>query len=137
MKMSSEEKILKKMGLDYTVLNSGCCGMAGSFGFEKEHYDISIKVGERVLLPAVREADANTLIVADGFSCREQIAQTTDRRALHLAELIQMALRAGARDREPEEDLTTAESRNLQPLIVAGALIAGASLGWALMRWYR
>ncbi len=57
-----------------------------------EHYTISIKAGERVLLPAVRNADKDTLIIADGFSCREQIAQTTDRHALHLAEVIQMAM---------------------------------------------
>src|SRR5947207_15930994 len=66
--------------------------MAGSFGFEKEHYDVSIKVDERVLLPAVREAAKETLIIADGFSCREQIAQATDRRAVHLAEALQLAL---------------------------------------------
>jgi FAD/FMN-containing dehydrogenase/Fe-S oxidoreductase len=87
-----EEAVLQKLGLDYKILDSGCCGMAGSFGFEKGHYEVSIASGERVLLPAVREADQGTLIIADGFSCREQIAQTTDRRALHLAEIIQLAL---------------------------------------------
>ena len=92
MKLKDEETILSKLGLDYTVLDSGCCGMAGAFGFEKDHYDVSIKVGERVLLPAVRSAGKDTLIIADGFSCREQISQTTDRRALHLAEVIRMAL---------------------------------------------
>ncbi len=92
MKMRDEEAVLSKLGLDYTVLDSGCCGMAGAFGFEEDHYDVSIKVGERVLLPAVRSADKNTLIIADGFSCREQIAQTTDRHALHLAQVIQMAM---------------------------------------------
>jgi hypothetical protein len=70
--------------------------MAGAFGFEKEHYDVSIKCAERVLLPAVREAGRDTLIIADGFSCREQIAQTTERQALHLAQVMQMALREGA-----------------------------------------
>jgi FAD/FMN-containing dehydrogenase/Fe-S oxidoreductase len=94
MKLRDEEKVLAKLGLDYTVLDSGCCGMAGAFGFEKAHYDVSLKVGERVLLPAVRSADTETLIIADGFSCREQIAQETDRRALHLAEVIQMAMQA-------------------------------------------
>jgi Fe-S oxidoreductase len=66
--------------------------MAGSFGFEKEHYDVAMKCGERVLLPAVREADKDALIVADGFSCREQIAQATDRQALHVAQVIRMAM---------------------------------------------
>ena len=89
----SEQKVLDRTGLDYSVLDSGCCGMAGAFGYDKgEHYDVSIAVGERVLLPAVRKADENTLIVADGFSCREQIEQTTKRHAVHLAEVVRMAL---------------------------------------------
>ncbi len=92
MRTVQEETVLKKLGLDYTVLDSGCCGMAGSFGFEKDHYDVSIASGERVLLPAVRNADKDTLIIADGFSCREQIAQTTHRHALHLAQVIQLAM---------------------------------------------
>jgi len=78
------------------TLDSGCCGMAGSFGFEADHYDVSMKVGELVLLPAVRASNADTLIVADGFSCREQIAQATGRRALHLAELLRDGLRQEA-----------------------------------------
>jgi Fe-S oxidoreductase len=92
MKMTDEEAILSKLGLDYKVLDSGCCGMAGAFGFERDHYDVSIKVGERILLPAVRSADNDTLIIADGFSCREQITQLTGRRTLHVAEVIQMAI---------------------------------------------
>ncbi len=94
MKMTDEEAILSKLGLDYALLDSGCCGMAGAFGFEREHYDISIKVGERVLLPAVRGVDSDTLIIADGFSCREQITQLTGRRTLHVAEVVQMAISA-------------------------------------------
>jgi hypothetical protein len=65
--------------------------MAGSFGFESSKYDTSIAIGERRLLPAVRKAEASTVIIADGFSCREQIAQQTGRHALHLAEVIQLA----------------------------------------------
>jgi Fe-S oxidoreductase len=95
MGMTDEETVLARLGLDVTVLDAGCCGMAGSFGLETDHYDVSIKCGERVLLPAVRAAARDTLIIADGFSCREQIAQTTDRHALHLAQVIQMALRGG------------------------------------------
>ena len=67
--------------------------MAGAFGFEKEKYDVSVAIGELELLPAVRKAPTDWLIIADGFSCREQIAQETDRQALHLAEVLQMALR--------------------------------------------
>jgi FAD/FMN-containing dehydrogenase/Fe-S oxidoreductase len=92
-------KVLGALGLDVEVLDSGCCGMAGSFGFEAgERYEVSMKVGEQVLLPAVREAPEDALIVANGFSCREQIAQGTGRRALHLAQVLQMAFqeRGGA-----------------------------------------
>ena len=92
MKMKDEESLLRKAGVDLQSLDSGCCGMAGSFGFEKDNYNVSLAVGERVLLPAVRQATPETLIVSDGFSCREQILQTTGRKALHLAEVLQLAL---------------------------------------------
>jgi FAD/FMN-containing dehydrogenase/Fe-S oxidoreductase len=82
------EAMLKRAALDYELLDSGCCGMAGAFGFEREKYDVSIKCAERVLLPAVREAAQDTLVIADGFSCREQIAQCTGRRPLHLAQVL-------------------------------------------------
>jgi FAD/FMN-containing dehydrogenase/Fe-S oxidoreductase len=89
----AQKKVLDSAGLKFDVLDSGCCGMAGAFGYEKgEHYDVSIACGERVLLPAVRRADGDTLLVADGFSCREQIVQTTGRHAVHLAELLKLAL---------------------------------------------
>lgn len=90
-----EEEILKKLNMDLHVPDSGCCGMAGSFGFEHgERYEVSIKAGERVLLPAVRELPQGTLIIADGFSCREQIMQTTGRKVWHLAEILEMSLKA-------------------------------------------
>jgi len=88
-----ELKLLKQLGLEVTVPDAGCCGMAGSFGFEKEHYDVSIKAGERILLPAVRKTPEDQLIIADGFSCREQIEQATGRRVLHLAELLKQVLK--------------------------------------------
>ena len=84
--------VLKRTGLDFTVLDAGCCGMAGAFGFERDHYEVSMQVGERVLLPAVREAGPETFIVTNGFSCREQITQTTGRRVWHIAELLARAL---------------------------------------------
>jgi FAD/FMN-containing dehydrogenase/Fe-S oxidoreductase len=90
--MRSDENVMSKLGLDFETLDSGCCGMAGSFGFEKDHYDTSMKVGELVLLPAVRKAAEDTLVIANGFSCREQIAQATGRQTMHLAEVIQMAM---------------------------------------------
>ncbi|MEX2586569.1 MAG: FAD-binding and (Fe-S)-binding domain-containing protein [Actinomycetota bacterium] len=91
--MGPDRKLLEGIGLDLTVPDSGCCGMAGAFGFEKEHYDVSIACGERVLLPAVRDTGAQTLLITDGFSCREQIAQTTGRDALHAAQVLRMASR--------------------------------------------
>ncbi|HYM25151.1 MAG TPA: FAD-binding and (Fe-S)-binding domain-containing protein [Vicinamibacterales bacterium] len=87
-KLDDEEALLRAACPDLEAPDTGCCGMAGSFGFEADHYDVSMKVGELVLLPAVRAAKPDTLIVADGFSCREQIAQATGRRALHLAEVL-------------------------------------------------
>ena len=89
------------MGLDFEVLDSGCCGLAGSFGFEREHDEISRQIGEHRLLPAVREAGEETLLIADGFSCKTQIEQLTERRALHTAQVIKMAMRARRRRREP------------------------------------
>jgi FAD/FMN-containing dehydrogenase/Fe-S oxidoreductase len=91
-KMAEEESVLRRLGIDFRAPAPGCCGMAGAFGFERDKYDTSIAVGELELLPAVRLAAADCLIIADGFSCREQIAQSTDRHALHLAEVLQMAL---------------------------------------------
>jgi Fe-S oxidoreductase len=88
MKMNHAEALLRKAGASVQVLDSGCCGMAGPFGFEQEKFEISQLIGERVLLPAVRAAAPDTVIVTDGFSCREQIFQATGRRALHMAELI-------------------------------------------------
>jgi Fe-S oxidoreductase len=91
MKMTDEEALLRDMGLELDIIDSGCCGMAGAFGFAEQTFAVSQAIGERVLLPAVRRASTDTLIVADGFSCREQIRQSTGRRALHLAEVIQAA----------------------------------------------
>jgi FAD/FMN-containing dehydrogenase/Fe-S oxidoreductase len=101
-----EETLLRRMGLDLEIPDAGCCGMAGSFGYEAgERYQVSVAAGERALLPAVRSAPADTLIVADGFSCRGQIAGGTDRRGLHVAQLLAMAIdegRTGPRGTPPE-----------------------------------
>jgi FAD/FMN-containing dehydrogenase/Fe-S oxidoreductase len=93
-KMTDEESLLRKMGIQLESPDAGCCGMAGPFGFEREKYAISQAVGERVLLPAVRNAPPDTLIIADGFSCQEQIVQATGRQPLHLAQVLQMAIAA-------------------------------------------
>jgi FAD/FMN-containing dehydrogenase/Fe-S oxidoreductase len=83
-----EVAVLNATGGDVKVLDSGCCGMAGPFGFEQKSYGVSQTLGERVLLPAVRAAEPGTVIVTDGFSCREQIAQNTGKRAVHVAEVL-------------------------------------------------
>lgn len=89
-------KVLDQLGLDYEVLDSGCCGMAGSFGFQTDKYALSQTIGERVLLPAVRGTGADTLLIADGFSCREQVRQATGRMPLHLAQVLQRAIHQGS-----------------------------------------
>jgi Fe-S oxidoreductase len=96
MGFDDELAVLHDMGVDVQTLDAGCCGMAGSFGFAAEHYEVSQRVGERVLLPAVRAAPTEQLVVTDGFSCREQIEQSTGRTPVHLAELLQLALRERA-----------------------------------------
>jgi Fe-S oxidoreductase len=93
MKMNHEEALLRSLGVEVQSLDSGCCGMAGPFGFQKDKFEVSQAVGERVLLPAVRNAAQDTLIVADGFSCREQVLQGTGKPAIHLAEVLRMALK--------------------------------------------
>jgi Fe-S oxidoreductase len=151
MKMTAEESVLQRMGVDFTAPAPGCCGMAGAFGFEKEKYDISRAIGELELLPAVRRAPTDWLVVADGFSCREQIAQETDRHALHLAEVLQMALHEATESPEgiplfdaaprhyPEDawvrphQAAIRKSMKRTGLAVAG-IAAGAALLWGIAR---
>ncbi len=151
MKMTAEESVLHRMGIEFTAPAPGCCGMAGAFGFEKEKYQISRAIGELELLPAVRQAPTDWLIVADGFSCREQIAQETDRHALHLAEVLQMALRESTESPEgiplfdaaprhyPEDawvrphEAAIQKSMKRTGLVVAG-MAAGAALLWTIAK---
>src|SRR5579864_6017325 len=143
MRMTDEESVLRRMEIDFQTPAPGCCGMAGSFGFEPDKYEISLAIGELELLPAIRKASPDSLIIADGFSCREQIAQCTDRRALHLAEIISMA----AQDRATEipelfPEHAQVEKRRVQlkrsmtnaGLGVAGILAVGAAAVWAFRR---
>lgn len=90
--VDGEQALLDRMGVDYQWLDAGCCGMAGSFGFEREKYPVSMEIGEHGVLPAVRGCNSTTLLVSDGFSCREQISQSTGRRVHHLAEVLAMAV---------------------------------------------
>lgn len=94
--MDPEEQLLEKMGLEVDSLKGGCCGLAGSWGFEKGKYEISMDCGEQALLPAVRKADQQTVVVANGFSCKTQIEDAgTGRKALHVAELMKLAREHG------------------------------------------
>jgi FAD/FMN-containing dehydrogenase/Fe-S oxidoreductase len=88
----ADRALMQAAGISPSVPDSGCCGLAGNFGFERGHDDVSRAAGERVLLPAVRAASPATLIVADGFSCRTQIGQETEARPLHLAQVLASAL---------------------------------------------
>ncbi len=128
MKMDDEEEILKKMEIECEMPDDGCCGMAGAFGFEKgDHYDVSIKCGERILLPETRKIAKDTLVITNGFSCREQISQTTDRHGLHLAQVIKMALDEGEKGTPgdyPEKGFLYAATPTTE--IVKTAAIAGA-----------
>jgi FAD/FMN-containing dehydrogenase/Fe-S oxidoreductase len=145
---SSEKKLFDAMGLDYDIPDTGCCGMAGPFGFDASHFDVSMAVGERVLLPKVRAADETTLVVANGFSCREQIAQATSRLALHPAQIFKMAIDArrngapSADDPLPElrymPDPRVASARAARTGVRALAALAGtAAFGIALAVWRR
>jgi Fe-S oxidoreductase len=83
-----EQRLLEHLGLAVERPPQGCCGMAGAFGMAKETFDVAGAIGERVLLPCVRELDDQTVIVADGFSCREQIELHGERKTLHIVELL-------------------------------------------------
>jgi FAD/FMN-containing dehydrogenase/Fe-S oxidoreductase len=138
----AEKEIFRKMGLDITEPADGCCGMAGAFGFEAgKHFDVAIKAGERVLLPKVRKEEDDTLIVADGFSCREQISQDTDRHALHTAQVIALALHegpSGPTHGKPEAAMLKARSKAhlhaaVKTAVAVSALAATGALAAALL----
>ncbi|GAA5155523.1 FAD-binding and (Fe-S)-binding domain-containing protein [Pseudonocardia eucalypti] len=88
----ADRTVLGALRVDAEVLDSGCCGLAGNFGFEKGHYEVSMACAERVLLPAVRAADPDVAVLADGFSCRTQLRQAGTREPVHLAQLAADAL---------------------------------------------
>ena len=91
--MPAVEKVLGMVpGLRISTVQTSCCGMAGSFGYEAEHYEVSMKMAELSLLPAIRSAPAQTLLVADGTSCRHQIADGSGRAAVHAARVLEQAL---------------------------------------------
>ena len=95
--MGPDSRVLDAMGVRHSMIESSCCGMSGSFGFDPKHYDLSVKAAELSLLPALRACAPGTAVVSNGFSCREQIAQLGKRRALHVAELVAEAIDREAR----------------------------------------
>jgi Fe-S oxidoreductase len=140
-----EHELLKRMGLEVEPVSGGCCGLAGSWGFEQGHHRISLDCGEQALLPAVRDADRDTLVIADGFSCKTQIEQgDTGRRALHVAQAMKMAREHGPdgyRGGLPEEPYyevkppAPASARAARAAAAGAAFVgAGAAAGWALSR---
>jgi FAD/FMN-containing dehydrogenase/Fe-S oxidoreductase len=135
MKMTAEESVLRRLGVEFQAPAPGCCGMAGSFGFERDNYDVSMAIGELELLPAVRRAPPDWLIIADGFSCREQIAQGTFRHALHLAEVLQMAIHEDRRySPYPESgNVRRREAAVASSMKRAGAGLAAGAIGAALL----
>jgi FAD/FMN-containing dehydrogenase/Fe-S oxidoreductase len=142
--IDSERRLLERMGVEVEVCDSGCCGMAGSFGFEQGHYEVSMACGERALLPKVRSAARDALLVADGFSCRTQIEQGQDgRRAIHVAQALQLALDHGPDGPPPgapPEDgcrRPPARERRAPRAALAAAGLGGALLGGALLRRVR
>ena len=138
--MGAEKEVLGKLGLQVQLLDEGCCGMAGSFGFEEKKYELSQKVGELGVLPAVRSAPKDDLVIADGFSCRTQIEQGTDRRALHLAQVLQMALRqkrTPLRGDYPERGrflLKRNDGRGRELAMAGWGLAVGGGLAWWLLK---
>jgi Fe-S oxidoreductase len=131
MRMKAEESLFKKIELDYEMLDSGCCGMAGSFGFEKDKYELSVSVGEHALLPAVRRAERSTFLIADGFSCREQISELTRREALHTAEVLSLAMRnrESRGDKFPESEIVERRNASRKRSMLKAGAITTAALG--------
>ncbi|WP_079159803.1 FAD-binding and (Fe-S)-binding domain-containing protein [Streptomyces griseus] len=138
MKFDADRELMRRAGIDAEVLDEGCCGLAGNFGFERGHHDLSMKIAEQGVLPAVRDASPAALILADGFSCRTQIEQGgTGRRAVHLAEALALGFGVAPAD-HPEK----AAERPLLPrrgvrrataaVLLAAALLAAAA---ARARW--
>ncbi|HLH29589.1 MAG TPA: FAD-linked oxidase C-terminal domain-containing protein, partial [Terriglobia bacterium] len=134
-KLDGEKKMLQKMGLEASIMDSGCCGQAGSFGFEEGKYDFSMQIAHRAMVPKIEESSRDTLIVANGFSCQTQIGDATDRKPLHIAQVLQMGL-------EKKRTAETVEIGRREPgflkrngLLFGGVAIFAASLFAAKKFW--
>jgi FAD/FMN-containing dehydrogenase/Fe-S oxidoreductase len=139
--MTPERSVLERMGVDVEEATGGCCGLAGSWGFEAGKYDISLDCGEQGLLPAVRAAKAETMVVADGFSCKTQIEQAgTGRRGLHVAQVMKLARDRGAEGYTPgppeaeyagARPAAPADLRTRRRLALAGFALSAAAVSAA------
>lgn len=138
MQMDDEVALLKRLDLDFKLLDDGCCGMAGSFGFEEEKYEVSVGCAQHGLLPAIEKTEADAFVIANGFSCQEQIRQLTNREALHVAQVIQFALRngEGLNGGPPEQSMIERRQQEVRAsmLKTSGALVSAAIAAGAL--WY-
>lgn len=125
--MDSEHAVLQRMGVEVEPVSGGCCGLAGSWGFERGHHDVSMQCGEQGLLPAVRGARPNQLIVTNGFSCRTQVEPSdSERQPVHLAQMMALAREGGGLD---EREL--AERRPRPGMARRVTRTAGVGLGAA------
>lgn len=127
-KFDADRELMRRAGIDAQVLDAGCCGLAGNFGFERGHYDVSLAIGELGVLPAVREAAPSSLVIADGFSCRTQIEQgDTGRRAVHLAEVLALGLDGPLPADHPEKLASRPDTPHWASRLVTAAVVSGVA----------
>jgi Fe-S oxidoreductase len=132
--MNQERELLERMGMEVEQASGGCCGLAGSWGFEAGHHEISMRCGEEGFFPAVRRADDATFVIADGFSCKTQLAQSdSPRRAMHVAQAMKMAREYGSsgfRGGRPEDAyyLKRPQAPAMARATRIGVTVIGASL---------
>ncbi|WP_435126932.1 FAD-binding and (Fe-S)-binding domain-containing protein [Actinacidiphila sp. bgisy144] len=139
-KFDADRELMRRAGIHADVLDEGCCGLAGNFGFEAGHHQLSMDIAESGVLPAVREAAPSALVLADGFSCRTQIEQGgTGRGALHLAEVLALALDGPAPADHPEKAAArpTPPPSAVSRLVAAGAAVSAGAACYALTRRLR
>ncbi|MEU5432117.1 FAD-linked oxidase C-terminal domain-containing protein [Streptomyces sp. NPDC020719] len=136
LKDDADRELMRRAGIDADVLDEGCCGLAGDFGFVRGHHELSMKIGEQGVLPAVRAAAPDALVLADGFSCRTQIEQgRTGRTALHLAEALALGLDGSGSGEKPEQRADRpAVPRALSYVTAAGAGLTAAVAASVLVR---
>ncbi|MFJ8098496.1 FAD-binding and (Fe-S)-binding domain-containing protein [Streptomyces griseofuscus] len=141
MHYDADRELMRRAGIDADVLDAGCCGLAGNFGFERGHHELSMTIAEQGVLPAVRKAAPGSLVIADGFSCRTQIEQAgTGRRAMHLAEALALGLDGPAPADHPEKLVPRPEVSKRHAWFCTGAACAAlataaaAGFGWSRRR---